>query len=70
MLVYSIDLTSKHPNQGALVRRQAMEIKQDVRALIISSSTDLPKALSTYLIDARVSGSVADDDNDATATAT
>ena len=41
-----------------------MEINRDVRALISSSSTDLPKALSTYLADERVSGSVTDDHND------
>ena len=35
--------------QTALVRRQAMEINQDVRALITSKS-DLPKTLSAYLI--------------------
>ena len=41
-----------------------MEINRDVRAIISSSSTDLPKALSTYLADERVSGSVTDDHND------
>ena len=52
--------------QGALVRRQAMELNQDVRALI-NSSTNLPKALSMYLTKEVEPGMaaevVADDDN-------
>lgn len=35
--------------QGALIRRQAMEINQDVRA-VITSNSDLHITLSTYLI--------------------
>ena len=35
--------------QGALIRRQAMEINQDVRA-VITSNSDLHITLSAYLI--------------------